>query len=76
VIHSLQRGGAERLLVDLADVAPRTGLELSVLSLMPVADDGYAADLRERDVRVESLDLASRWSAAGPVRAAAAIRFT
>jgi glycosyltransferase involved in cell wall biosynthesis len=74
VIHSLQRGGAERLLVDLAEVAPSAGLELSVLSLMPVASDGYAADLRQRDVQVESLDLASRWSVAGPVRATAALR--
>ncbi|NQV07907.1 glycosyltransferase family 4 protein [bacterium] len=61
VIHNLGRGGAERLLVELADVAPGVGIDLSVVALMALPDDGYASDLRDRGVEVRSLGLASRW---------------
>lgn len=62
VIHNLQPGGAEDLLVDLATVAPAAGIELSVLSLMPLTGHRHADRLREAGVQVRSLDLASRWT--------------
>lgn len=62
VIHNLQPGGAEDLLVDLATVAPSVGIELSVLSLLPLAGHRHAARLQALDVPVVSLDLRSRWS--------------
>lgn len=62
VIHNLQPGGAEDLLVDLAVVAPTAGIELSVLSLLPVAGQRHAERLLALGVPVASLDLRSRWT--------------
>jgi glycosyltransferase involved in cell wall biosynthesis len=61
VIHDLRRGGAEHLLVDLADAAPGVGLGIEVVSLMPTDGHPYADALRRAGVEVRSLDLRSRW---------------
>jgi glycosyltransferase involved in cell wall biosynthesis len=61
IIHTLAPGGAERVLIDLARAAPRAGLELSVLSLMPQAKHRYVGMLGEIGVRVRSMELYSRW---------------
>jgi glycosyltransferase involved in cell wall biosynthesis len=74
LIHELGPGGAEHVLVDLARVAPSAGLELSVLSLMPLAGHRYPQMLRDLGVRVESLGLRSRWDPRGPGRALRLLR--
>lgn len=61
VIHSLASGGAEELLVELARTGSQRGLDVSVLSLMPLGQHQVAADLRSAGARVESLDLGTRW---------------
>ncbi len=61
VIHALERGGAEALLVDLATVAPDAGLELAVVSLMRLHDRRYADALAARGVPVVALGLGTRW---------------
>lgn len=61
VIHSLQEGGAEHLLLTFADVAPTVGLDMSVLSLMPTTRRRRAEQLRDRGVDVATLDLTTRW---------------
>jgi glycosyltransferase involved in cell wall biosynthesis len=61
IIHTLAPGGAERVLIDLARAAPQADLELSVLSLMPQAEHRYVGMLGEFGVRVQSLELSSRW---------------
>ena len=76
VIHSLQRGGAEHLLVDLAAVAPEVGVHLSVVSLMPLEGHAYAGELRGRGVDVRGVDLPTRWDPRGLQRGAAAIAAT
>jgi len=69
LIHDLGPGGAEHVLVDLARVAPAAGIEMSVLSLMPLGGHRYPVLLRGLGVRVECLDLPFRWDPRGPVRA-------
>ncbi|MBN2113351.1 MAG: glycosyltransferase, partial [Acidimicrobiia bacterium] len=69
LIHELGPGGAEHVLVDLARVAPEAGLEMRVLSLMPLGEYRYPQVLRELGVRVDSLDLPSRWDVRGLRRA-------
>ncbi len=61
LIHSLEPGGAEAVLVDLARAAPAAGLELAVMPLVRPRDERYLAALRELDVPVLALDLPSRW---------------
>jgi glycosyltransferase involved in cell wall biosynthesis len=62
LIHSLGPGGAEHVLVDLAEVAALADIDLSVVSLMPFpATDGHVGDLRDRGASVSSVDLSSRW---------------
>ena len=61
LIHSLEPGGAEAVLVDLARAAPAAGLELAVMPLVRPRDERYLAALRELDVAVLVLDLPSRW---------------
>ena len=74
LIHELGPGGAEHVLVDLARVAPEAGLEMRVLSLMPLAGHRYPQILRGLGVRVDSLDLPSRWDPRGPGRAVRLLR--
>lgn len=61
LIHSLEPGGAEALLVDLARVAPDAGLQIAVMPLVRTVDDRYVRALRELDVPVFGLDLPNRW---------------
>lgn len=63
VIHGLGPGGAERVLLDLAEAAPAAGMQLSVLSLMPLAEHSYPDELRRRGASVSTLELGSRWDA-------------
>jgi glycosyltransferase involved in cell wall biosynthesis len=63
VIHSLGPGGAEQALHELAGAAPAAGLVLSVVSLVPAADDRYIRSLRAAGAQVVRLDLPSRWDA-------------
>jgi glycosyltransferase involved in cell wall biosynthesis len=61
IIHWLEPGGAESLLVELAAAAPKADLQLSVLTLAPVRDRRYVAALTALDVTVIELDIANRW---------------
>lgn len=70
VIHSLRDGGAEHLLVTLAEVAATAGVHVSVVSLMPVDGLRYARQLEELGVEVRSIALGSRWDVRGLPRAA------
>ena len=74
LIHELGPGGAEHVLVDLARVAPAAGLEMRVLSLMPLGGHRYPQMLRDLGVRVDSLDLPSRWDPRGLGRAVRLLR--
>ena len=65
VIHDLGPGGAEKLIVDLARLAPEAGVDISVVSLMPLGDHHYPRVLDGLGVPVRSLDLASRWDPRG-----------
>lgn len=62
VIHSLEPGGAEALLVDLARVAPEAGLQMAVVALMGVRDRRYANVLAGLGISVSDLGLSSRWN--------------
>jgi len=74
LIHELGPGGAEHVLVDLARVARPAGIEMSVLSLMPLGGHRYPQVLRELGVPVASLDLPSRWDPRGLRRAVRLLR--
>ena len=56
-------------LVDLARVARHAGIEMTVVSMMPLGDHRYPRELAARGIDVRSLDLASRWDPRGPGRA-------
>jgi glycosyltransferase involved in cell wall biosynthesis len=71
LIHDLGAGGAEHVLVDLARVAPGAGIEMSVVSMMPLTGRRYPDVLRDLGVPVHSLGLPSRWDPRGPRRLAA-----
>ena len=73
VIHELGPGGAEKLIVDLARLAPGQGIDLGVVSLMPFGDHEYPRELASLGVDVRSLDLRSRWDPRGRARANKAI---
>jgi glycosyltransferase involved in cell wall biosynthesis len=60
LIHSLGPGGAETVLVELADAADAAGLELVVIALSPTERPVHAASLRAYGVPVVELDL-PRW---------------
>ena len=68
LIHDLGTGGAEHVLVDLARVAEEAGIELSVVSMMPLTGRHYPEMLRDLGVPVHSLGLPSRWDPRGPGR--------
>ncbi len=74
VIHNLQPGGAEALLVDLARSAAQAGLELSVVQLVDHPDPSTSDRLRALDVPVVSLGLSSRWDPRAFPRALRALR--
>jgi glycosyltransferase involved in cell wall biosynthesis len=61
VIHSLGRGGAEQVLVDLGRVSAEVGLRLSVVALVDSSDEQNARDLEQHGVEVHRLSLSSRW---------------
>lgn len=61
LIHALGAGGAERVLLDLAQVAAYGGFEMSVVSLTGEVDALNARALADLGVRVGSLGLRSRW---------------
>jgi glycosyltransferase involved in cell wall biosynthesis len=62
LIHSLGPGGAEHVLVDLAEVAAGAHIDLSVVSLMPFPTTaGQVSALRARGAHVSAVDLSSRW---------------
>lgn len=73
LIHSLGPGGAENVLVELAEVAHCAGLELVVMALSPVPDPVHARALRRMGVPVVELDLA-RWDPRAVPRTAALLR--
>lgn len=60
LIHSLGPGGAENVLVELAQAAHGARLELVVIGLSPVSDPVHARTLRRLGVPVAELGLA-RW---------------
>lgn len=68
VIHSLGPGGAEHTLVDLAEKAPGQGMDLHVVSLMPLRSHPYPRRLVELGTDVHSLELSSRWDPRGLTR--------
>jgi glycosyltransferase involved in cell wall biosynthesis len=73
LIHGLGPGGAEQVLLTLADNAPSVGVQLSVMSLMPTAGHLHPERLRARGVPVSTLRLSSRWDARGLHRAVSAV---
>ncbi|MFH1103912.1 MAG: glycosyltransferase [Actinomycetota bacterium] len=68
LIHDLGPGGAEHVLVDLASVAAEAGMEMSVVSMMPLGALRYPQRLREAGVDVRSLELRAWWDPRGPRR--------
>jgi len=73
LIHDLGPGGAEHGLVDLASVATGAGLDMSVVSMMPLGDLRYPRMLTAAGVEVRSLDLRAWWDPRGPRRLAGMI---
>jgi glycosyltransferase involved in cell wall biosynthesis len=74
VIHWLEPGGAESLLVELASAAWKADLQLSVVTLAPVRDRRYIAALAALGVEVVELDVAHRWDPLVLRRGVSAIR--
>lgn len=74
VIHDLRRGGAEHLLLDLAELSPVAGLEMTVLSLMEEERRSFADDLRAAGVTVGTLGLRTRWDPRAARRTARLLR--
>ncbi len=70
LIHDLGPGGAEHVLVDLASVAAAAGMQMSVVSMLPLGDLLYPRVLEESGVEVRSLDLHAWWDPRGPRRLA------
>ena len=69
IIHSLGPGGAEQLLVELAQVADEGGFTISVVGLVGEPDAVNAKALADLGVPVRSLGLPSRWDPRGITRA-------
>lgn len=68
LIHHLGPGGAEHVLVDLARVAAKAGIDMTVVSMMPTIGLHYPDVLRDLGVVVRSLDLRAWWDPRGPRR--------
>ncbi|MDX1691177.1 MAG: glycosyltransferase [Acidimicrobiia bacterium] len=73
MIHDLGPGGAEKLIVDLARLAPEGGIDLSVVSLMPFGDHRYPRVLDSLGIPVRSLELRSRYDPRGASRLTATL---
>ncbi|MDQ3988421.1 MAG: glycosyltransferase, partial [Actinomycetota bacterium] len=73
MIHSLGPGGAESVLVELAEAADSAGIELVVIGLSPVPDPVHARNLRRLGVPVIELGL-GRWDPRAVPRVATALR--
>jgi glycosyltransferase involved in cell wall biosynthesis len=69
LIHGLQPGGAEQLLVEFADQASGLDIDTSVVSLMGLGEARYATQLERAGARVLTLGLRSRWDPRGFDRA-------
>lgn len=74
VIHSLQPGGAEQSLLELAQVAPAAGMRLAVVSLTDGTPGGYPDRLRAAGVEVRLLGLPTRWDPRAVQSGIAAVR--
>lgn len=74
VIHDLRRGGAEHLLLELAELAPAVGLEMTVLSLMAEGSGAVAGSLKAAGVEVGTLGLRTRWDPRAARRAVRILR--
>ena len=74
MIHDLRAGGAEHVLADLGRVAPEAGIEMSVLSMMPLAGRRYPGVLADLGVTVAGLDLPTRWDPRALLRASTSLR--
>jgi glycosyltransferase involved in cell wall biosynthesis len=70
LIHHLGPGGAEHVLVGLASVAAGAGIDMSVVSMMPLGGFRYPEMLRDAGIDVRSLDLRAWWDPRGPSRLA------
>ena len=73
LIQSLGPGGAENILVELAQAARGADLELVVVELSPVFDPVHAGILRQLDVPVVKLGL-TRWDPRAVPRTVEALR--
>jgi glycosyltransferase involved in cell wall biosynthesis/thymidylate kinase len=73
IIHSLEPGGAEHLLLTFARAASAASLDMSVICLMPDEGLAFADELRELDIEVVSLGLGTRWDPRGLWRGARAV---
>jgi glycosyltransferase involved in cell wall biosynthesis len=68
VIHDLRPGGAEHVLVDMTPLATEAGIELSIVSLLPLDRYDFARRLVEARIQLISLDLVGWWDPRGPRR--------
>ena len=59
VVSGLERGGAENQLVAVASALSDRGWDVTVLSFLPFSPDSWAADLRDTDVRLLTLNASS-----------------
>ena len=59
VISGLERGGAENQMVAVASALSDRGWDVTVLSFLPFSPDSWAADLRDTNVRLLTLNASS-----------------
>lgn len=74
LIHSLGPGGAEALLVELAQVAEQGGFSISVVGMVSHPEPVHAVALRDLGIPVRTLDLGTRWDLRALSRAVAGCR--
>ncbi|HEX2698794.1 MAG TPA: glycosyltransferase, partial [Acidimicrobiales bacterium] len=74
VIPTLQHGGAEDLLVELAQVAGSAGVDMSVVSLRRTEVTSVLGRLRALDVPVRTLEVGRFWDPRSLWRGVGAIR--
>ncbi len=68
VIHSLQDGGAEHVLVDFATATAAHGLRTVVVALVGDTGTRHGCALKAAGAQVYSLHLPNRWDPRGPLR--------
>lgn len=73
LIHRMEFGGAEALLVELGRVAAEAHLRLMVLSLTRVRDRRYLRQLEATGAEVRSLEVRTRWDPRALWRAVTAL---